>query len=42
MSMSAKIRRDFEKYYCCALISIYGTKFNTILLILDYFLLSVK
>ena len=29
MSMSDKIRRDFEKCYCCAIISIHGTKINT-------------
>ena len=34
MSMSDKIRRDFEKCYCCAIVSIHGTKINTTLLIL--------
>ena len=29
MPMSDKIRRDFEKCYCCAIISIHGTKINT-------------
>ena len=30
MSMSDKIRRDVEKCYCCAIISIHGTKINNL------------
>ena len=41
MSMSDKIRRNFENCYFRSIIPIHGIKINTTGLIMDYFLLPI-